>query len=130
MGEANEPRSGCPINAAIEVFGDRWSLIVFPEVFTYIGGLSDNRDLKNYRGYGKLRMIFGRADGLALMFTGIAGKDFDHETIQLDLTVPLRSKFLDFQTYLLVQYFNGYGESLLSYNKTSETWRAGFSFVR
>jgi hypothetical protein len=27
MGEANEPRSECPINAAIEVFGDRWSLI-------------------------------------------------------------------------------------------------------
>jgi hypothetical protein len=23
-----EPRSGCPINAAIEVFGDRWSLLV------------------------------------------------------------------------------------------------------
>jgi DNA-binding HxlR family transcriptional regulator len=28
MGEANEPRSDCPINAAIEVFGDRWSLLV------------------------------------------------------------------------------------------------------
>jgi len=27
MGEANEPRSECPINAAIEVFGDHWSLI-------------------------------------------------------------------------------------------------------
>ena len=26
MGEAYEPRSECPINAAIEVFGDRWSL--------------------------------------------------------------------------------------------------------
>jgi DNA-binding HxlR family transcriptional regulator len=25
MGEAYEPRSGCPINATIEVFGDRWS---------------------------------------------------------------------------------------------------------
>jgi DNA-binding HxlR family transcriptional regulator len=28
MGQAHEPRSGCPINAAIEVFGDRWSLLV------------------------------------------------------------------------------------------------------
>jgi len=25
MGEAGEPRSGCPINAAIEAFGDRWT---------------------------------------------------------------------------------------------------------
>jgi len=26
------PRSGCPINAAIEVFGDRWSLIILRDV--------------------------------------------------------------------------------------------------
>jgi DNA-binding HxlR family transcriptional regulator len=32
MGEANEPRSECPINAAIEVFGDRWSLIVLRDI--------------------------------------------------------------------------------------------------
>jgi DNA-binding HxlR family transcriptional regulator len=27
-----EPRSGCPINAAVEVFGDRWSLIVLRDI--------------------------------------------------------------------------------------------------
>ena len=32
MGEAKEPRSECPINAAIEVFGDRWSLIVLRDI--------------------------------------------------------------------------------------------------
>ena len=32
MGEASEPRSECPINAAIEVFGDRWSLIVLRDI--------------------------------------------------------------------------------------------------
>src|SRR6478609_1174430 len=32
MGDANEPRSECPINAAIEVFGDRWSLIVLRDI--------------------------------------------------------------------------------------------------
>ncbi|MFI5959493.1 winged helix-turn-helix transcriptional regulator [Cryptosporangium sp. NPDC051539] len=32
MGEAHEPRSGCPINAAIEVFGDRWSLLVLRDI--------------------------------------------------------------------------------------------------
>lgn len=26
------PRSGCPINAAIEVLGDRWSLIVLRDI--------------------------------------------------------------------------------------------------
>jgi DNA-binding HxlR family transcriptional regulator len=29
---APEPRSGCPINAAVEVFGDRWSLIVLRDI--------------------------------------------------------------------------------------------------
>ena len=32
MGEANEPRSDCPINAAVEVFGDRWSLLVLRDI--------------------------------------------------------------------------------------------------
>src|SRR6478752_1495362 len=32
MGDANEPRSECPINAAVEVFGDRWSLLVLRDI--------------------------------------------------------------------------------------------------
>lgn len=28
----HEPRSGCPINAAVEVFGDRWTLIVLRDI--------------------------------------------------------------------------------------------------
>lgn len=32
MAEVNEPRSGCPINAAVEVFGDRWTLVVLRDI--------------------------------------------------------------------------------------------------
>src|SRR3984893_12328730 len=32
MSEAHVPRSGGPINAAIEVFGDRWSLLVLRDI--------------------------------------------------------------------------------------------------
>ena len=32
MGEAHEPRSGCPINATVEAFGDRWSLLVLRDI--------------------------------------------------------------------------------------------------
>jgi hypothetical protein len=32
MGEAHEPRSGCPISATIEVFGDRWNLLVLRDI--------------------------------------------------------------------------------------------------
>lgn len=109
---------------------DGWHLIVIPEVRTYIGGLSENPRLEDYRGYGRLRLVLGRRHGAALLFTGMAGKDFDHGSIQLDLTVPVRTRLLDFETYFLIQYFNGYGESLLSYEEKSETVRAGFSFIR
>ncbi|WP_426986134.1 winged helix-turn-helix transcriptional regulator [Pseudarthrobacter sp. Y6] len=32
MGEAYEPRSGCPIDATIEMYGDRWSLFVLRDI--------------------------------------------------------------------------------------------------
>ena len=32
MTQSYDPRSGCPINATVEVFGDRWSLIVLRDI--------------------------------------------------------------------------------------------------
>ncbi len=109
---------------------DGWHLIVLPEVFAYVSSLDNNPDLKNYRGYGQLRMVLGRNDGPSLLLSTWAGRDFDHPTVQFDLTFPVRTKLLNFATYLLVQYFNGYGESLLSYREKTSALRAGFSFVR
>ncbi len=109
---------------------DGWHLLVMPELWAYIDSLDDNPALKDYRGYGQLRLIFGRNGGPSLMATLWSGKSFDHRSVQLDLTFPVKTHLLDFQSYLLVQYFNGYGESLLSYRDKSETVRAGFSFVR
>ena len=109
---------------------DRWFVVVAPRIFTYIGGLSDNPDLTDYRGYGQLRLVIGKNTGPLLMYTGIIGRRWDHVTTQLDFTVPVRTHLFDFETYFLVQYFNGYGESLLAYREKSETVRAGFSLVR
>lgn len=44
MGDAHEPRSGCPINAAVEVFGDRWSLLVLRDII--FGGRRYFRELQ------------------------------------------------------------------------------------
>lgn len=110
---------------------DGWSLILAPRVFAYIGGLSDNPDLGDYRGNLELLVVAGRNDGLALALTGRAGYGARKGSLQADLTIPLKSRrFFDFATYLLIQYWNGYGESLLGYNKQSSTVRAGFSLVR
>jgi phospholipase A1 len=117
---------------SVFIFGriDRWHVLAIPEVFTYVTSEANTADIEDYRGYGKLHLVVGRPDGPSLMATAWAGKDLDHSSIQLDLTVPVRTKLLNFETYLLLQYFNGYGESLLSYKEQSETIRAGFSLVR
>ncbi|MBE7540321.1 MAG: phospholipase A [Opitutaceae bacterium] len=109
---------------------DGWRMIVIPEIFGYVFDLDNNPDIADYRGYGLLRMIVGKNDGPALMFSGRAGKDFDHFTWQLDLTVPFRTRLLEFESYLLLQYFNGFGESLRTYRLKSDEARLGISFVR
>lgn len=109
---------------------ERWHLLVIPEFFTYVDTTDDNRDIKDYRGYGRLSVVLGRNDGPSLMASVWGGKEFNNPTVQIDLTVPVHTRLLDFETYLLVQYFNGYGESLLSYRQKSETVRAGISLVR
>ncbi|MGA3143572.1 MAG: phospholipase A [Verrucomicrobiota bacterium] len=57
-------------------------------------------------------------------------QDGNHESLQLDLTYPTMRLFGSFSLYLDVQYFTGYGESLLGYNKKSDELRAGFSLFR
>jgi outer membrane phospholipase A len=109
---------------------DRWHLLVIPEVFAYIGTRENNPFIQDYRGHGKLSLVFGRNEGPSLMASAWAGDDFENVSVQLDLTLPLRTELLDFGTYFLVQYFRGYGESLLFYRERSETIRAGISFVR
>lgn len=60
----------------------------------------------------------------------VGGKTFEYFSTQFDLAIPVQSKLLDFATYFTVQYFNGYGESLRTYNRRTATVRAGFSLVR
>lgn len=105
-------------------------LTLIPEVYSYLGRLSENRSIRDYRGNGRLRANYGRANGLQLTFTGIAGEGFSHGSVQFDLTSPVHVPFLDASLFLLVQYFNGYGESLRAFDQKSEAVRAGFSLVR
>jgi outer membrane phospholipase A len=109
---------------------DSWHLIVSPRISVYVGGLSDNPNLVDYRGYADWMVALGRGNGVALSYTGRMGKSFDRFSTQLDLTIPVRNKVVDFATYLTLQYFNGYGESLRTYDQRTETLRVGFSLVR
>ncbi len=110
---------------------DGWNLLLLPRIFDYITDLEDNPDIRDYRGNVELTAIIGRNDRGALALTGRAGRGFHKGSLQADLTIPVKfDRMFDFATYVLIQYWNGYGESLRSYNQRSETVRAGFSLVR
>ncbi|MBI2814901.1 MAG: phospholipase A [Opitutae bacterium] len=110
---------------------DGWNLIVVPRLFAYLSDLANNPDIGDYRGNVELTAIFGRNDRGALALTGRLGRGAHKGSLQADLTVPVKfDRMFNFATYVLIQYWDGYGESLRSYDQRSETIRAGFSLVR
>ncbi len=109
---------------------DGWRVIFGPRVWGYIGDMGDNPDLNDYRGYMDLTASLGKNDSVNLAVYLRAGQNFKRGAMQVDLTYPLDVLFKNFAGYFLVQYWNGYGESLINYNKRSETIRFGVSLVR
>lgn len=110
---------------------DGWNLVVAPRLFAYVGDVVNNPDIADFRGHAELTAILGRNDRGALSLTGRLGQGAHKGSFQADLTIPVKfDKIFDFATYVLIQYWNGYGESLRSYQERSETVRAGFSLVR
>ena len=109
---------------------DGLQLILQPRVWGYLGEVSDNPDIADYRGYVDLRTIVGWKRGLQFSALGRMGKDGNHQGVQLDLTYPTMRFFGSFSLYLDVQYYNGYGESLLGYNQKTEELRVGFALFR
>lgn len=114
------------------VFGDPegWRLILRPKFFVYLGSLGENEDIKNYRGYSELRAIFGRNNRLSISVTGRIGQHFDQGSAQFDVSYPTEFLTGNFATYLLAQYWTGYGESVLYYNQRSSSVRFGISLAR
>lgn len=101
-----------------------------PRAWAYLGGLSDNPDIADYRGYADLRAVAGWKHGLQLAALGRMGRDGNHRSVQIDLTYPTMRILGSFSLYLDVQYYYGYGESLLGYNEKSEALRIGFALFR
>jgi len=108
-----------------------WYLAAIPEVWQYFASTHDQMpDVAKYRGYGKLYLIAGRGLGPSLIWTMIPEHGFSHVTHQADFFVPLAIHKLDFATYFVAQYFDGYAESLRNYTHYSRSIRVGLSLVR
>ncbi len=103
---------------------------VSPKFHTYLDK-KDNADIDHYRGNVDLNLRYGRSDGWlwsATMRKGSGG----YGSLLLDASWPLRQRFFaNAGGFLHLQYFNGYGETLLDYNvRHAPQWRVGFSIVR
>ncbi len=112
-----------------ELAGHRYAMIA-PKLWGYLSK-TPNRDIARYRGYGELGLRYGALDSwewTASLRRGTAA----FGSVQVDATYPLqRDLFANVGGYLHLQYFNGYGESLLDYNlKRRSQIRIGFSLVR
>ncbi|MCF7689223.1 MAG: phospholipase A [Cephaloticoccus sp.] len=110
---------------------DGWSLIVAPRIWTYVSDLDNNPDIRDYRGNAELLLVLGKNESLSLALTGRLGRGGRKGSLQADFSVPVRfDRMFDFATYFLIQYWEGYSESLIDYNQRTSSLRAGFSFVR
>ncbi len=87
----------------------------------------DNPDLSSYMGYGELwGTLYWKNQRFALMLRNNLRSE-NKGAVQLDWSIPLSSfnESLAKKISLYVQYFNGYGESLLDYNTSINRISAG-----
>ena len=101
-----------------------------PRFYHYIEK-SDNRDMHHYRGYIDWLARYGRDD--AAILTGMYRQGTDGYAMgQLDLSYPISDKiFGRTGTFLHLQLLGGYGETLIDYDRPSDTQlRIGISLAR
>ena len=112
-------------------FGDRYFVSISPKIYGYVEK-EDNPDIPYYRGYSDVLVKVGETDGIQLATTLRKGTGQDPYSVQLDLSYPLKTATLgNFGGYLHLQYFNGYGESLIDYNrKVRSQFRIGLMITR
>ncbi|MBC7778462.1 MAG: phospholipase A, partial [Proteobacteria bacterium] len=108
-----------------------WHLTLAPKIYVYLER-SENADIARYRGYADLFAAAGHPDGWQFAATLRRGTGNDFGSTLLETTYPLRSVSLgNLDGYFYLQYFNGYGESILDYNRRLPSQlRVGFSITR
>lgn len=111
-------------------------LVVSPKFYGYLEK-SENPDIADYRGYCDFLVTYLWHDW-RLSVTARRGMRAHYGSIQVDAVFPLRTTedlvsrvgVRGVNGYLFVQYFNGWGESILDYNrKLHSQVRAGLMLV-
>lgn len=111
---------------------DGYHFTLSPKLYVYVDSLSDNPDLDEYRGYADLAAAWGKFDSWKIAGTLRTGTKNDAGSIEVAVTYPLdRLISRDIGAFVMLQYFSGWGESLIDYDvKRPSQVRLGFALVR
>ncbi|NQV71033.1 MAG: phospholipase A [Pseudohongiella sp.] len=102
---------------------DKFSLDV--KAWRIVGLGQDNSDIDNYLGNAQLKAKFKPNDRLSVNLSTIKGLDTSKYSYQLDLIYSMPNWV---NSDFIISYYDGYGESLISYKQKSRSIRAGFYF--
>ncbi len=101
------------------------TLMVYGKVWIPIVDGQNNRDILDYNGLyqvGTSFMSLNRKFGASVVLTKRRGWNLNYNTV-----IEFNYRFNNNQNqYLFAQYYNGYGEGLLEYNKFHSELRIGF----
>ena len=111
--------------------GNTWKLGVHPQVWGYFGNQGIAPDLDRYWGYTALGATLGQRDGWKLAVTGRGNPGTGKGSAEAFVSYPLAR--IDERLpplYLFGQFFTGYGEALIDYNRNANHARFGIAITR
>ena len=114
-------------------------IYMVPLVYFY-ADVNENPDIADYRGHVDLLIGYGngyvdntddlRKAGLNIWATLRQGQNSDYSSVEGNVALPFRWLGDNWRGWLLLQYFSGYGETLLDYNRKLESqFRIGYSLT-
>lgn len=111
--------------------GNGWAIGITPMVWGYFGDQGLAPDLDRYYGYSSLGLSIGQRDGLKVVLTGRGNPGTGKGSTESFVSYPLAriSQTLP-HVYLFGEFFTGYGETLVAYNRIVNHARFGIAITR
>ena len=108
----------------------KYRLSIGPRLWAFVGDLSDNADVRRYRGNTGLFAEFGTDDGLRITTNSRFNLGSGKGSIDATASYPLNRLLPQLNLYVFGQGFAGYGENLLDYDRRQTRLRLGIGIVR
>ena len=111
--------------------GHGWTIGIAPMVWGYFGDQGIAPDLDRYWGYTSLALSIGQRDGLKVSVSGRGNPATGKGSAESFISYPLAriSQQLP-HIYLFGDFFTGYGETLIAYNRVVNHARFGIAVTR